>query len=98
MPLNLNVPQFEFYSMEKQFRAFVGGYRSGKTFLGCVRICILALSYPGIKVGYFAPTYPQIRDIFYSTIEDVAELFGMTVETKQSTHQVRIFCPYLPTD
>lgn len=88
--VSLNIPQFEFYSMEKQFRAFVGGYRSGKTYLGCVRLCILALSYPGIKLGYFAPTYPQIRDIFYSTIADVAELFGMTVSIKVSTNEVTL--------
>ena len=88
--VSLNIPQFEFYSMDKQFRAFVGGYRSGKTYLGCVRLCILALSYPGIKLGYFAPTYPQIRDIFYSTIEDVAELFGMKVSVKVSTNEVTL--------
>lgn len=88
--INLNVPQFEFYQMDKQFRAFVGGYRSGKTYLGCVRLCILALSYPGIKLGYFAPTYPQIRDIFYSTIEDVAALFGMGVSIKISTNEVTL--------
>lgn len=90
MPLNLNIPQFEFYSMKKQFRAFVGGYRSGKTFLGCVRLCILSLQYPGIKLGYFAPTYPQISDIFYSTIEDVAEMFGMVADTKVSTKEVTL--------
>ena len=88
--VSLNIPQYEFYSMDKQFRAFVGGYRSGKTYLGCVRLCILALSYPGIKLGYFAPTYPQIRDIFYSTIEDVAELFGMKVSVKVSTNEVTL--------
>jgi hypothetical protein len=88
--VSLNIPQYEFYSMEKQFRAFVGGYRSGKTYLGCVRLCILALSYPGIKLGYFAPTYPQIRDIFYSTIEEVAELFGMKVSVKVSTNEVTL--------
>ena len=76
--------------MEKQFRAFVGGYRSGKTFLGCVRLCILSLQYPGIKLGYFAPTYPQISDIFYSTIEDVAEMFGMVADIKVSTKEVTL--------
>jgi len=91
MPLNLNIPQFKFYSMDKPFRAFVAGYRGGKTFLGCVRLCVLALEYPGIKLGYFAPTYPQIRDIFYTTISDVAELMGMTVEIKQSIHEVSLF-------
>lgn len=88
--VSLNIPQYEFYLMEKPFRAFVGGYRSGKTYLGCVRLCILALSYPGIKLGYFAPTYPQIRDIFYSTIEDVACLFGMDVSVKISTNEVTL--------
>lgn len=88
--VSLNIPQFEFYSMDKQFRAFVGGYRSGKTYLGCVRLCILALSYPGIKLGYFAPTYPQISDIFYATIEDVAAMFGMTADVKVSTKEVTL--------
>lgn len=88
--LNLNIPQFQFYSMDKQFRAFVGGYRSGKTYLGCFRLCILALSYPGIKLGYFAPTYPMISDIFYSTIEDVADIFGIDVDIKTSTKEVTL--------
>jgi len=90
MLLKLNEPQHDFYSMQKQFRAFVGGYRSGKTFLGCVRVCALALEYPGIKLGYFAPTYPQIADIFYTTIEDVAELFGMEASVKVSLKEVTL--------
>jgi len=77
--------------MDKPFRAFVGGYRSGKTFLGCVRLCVLALQYPGVRLGYFAPTYPQIRDIFYATISEVAELMGMTAEVKVSTNEVTLF-------
>ena len=86
--INLNIPQYSFYSLDRQFRAFVGGYRSGKTFLGCVRLCSLALSYPNIKLGYFAPTYPLISDIFYPTIEEVAESFGMTVEVIISRKEV----------
>lgn len=91
MPLNLNIPQYEFYSMRKAFCAFVGGYRSGKTFVGCVKLCILALEYPGIRLGYFAPTYPQIRDIFYTTIVEVAELMGMVATIKQSTNEVSLY-------
>ncbi len=88
--LSLNYPQHEFYSMDKPFRAFVGGYRSGKTFLGCVRLCILALEYPSIRLGYFAPTYPQVRDIFYETISDVAELMGMEVDIKTTDKEVTL--------
>lgn len=77
--------------MNKPFRAFVAGYRGGKTFLGCVRLCTLALEYPGIRLGYFAPSYPQIRDIFYTTIADVAELLGMTVDIKTSNNEVSLY-------
>ena len=68
MPLNLNHPQAEFMSTSTPFSGFVGGYRSGKTFIGCVKLWNLAAAHPGIKLGYFAPTYPQVRDIFYDTI------------------------------
>ncbi|MDB4261453.1 terminase large subunit [bacterium] len=91
MPLKLNLPQNDFYHMDKPFRAFVAGYRGGKTFLGCVRLCTLALEYPGIRLGYFAPTYPQIRDIFYTTIADVAELLDMTVDIKTSNNEVSLY-------
>ena len=73
MPLCLNNPQANFLSARKKFNAFVGGYRSGKTFVGCVRQWMLALNYPGIKLGYFAPTYPMIQDIFDTTIAEVGE-------------------------
>jgi hypothetical protein len=86
--LKLNKPQFEFISHPKKFSAFVGGYRSGKTFVGCVRMCINALEHPGIPQGYFAPTYPQITDIFYDTIPAVAEAFGLLADVVASNKRV----------
>lgn len=74
--IKLNIPQAEFINVKEPFRGYVGGYRAGKTFIGCVRLWMLASMHPQIKLGYFAPTYPHIRDIFYSTIEEVAELFS----------------------
>lgn len=86
--LKLNKPQFEFISHPKKFSAFVGGYRSGKTFVGCVRMCINALEHPGIPQGYFAPTYPQIADIFYDTMPVVAEAFGLFADVVPSKKRV----------
>jgi hypothetical protein len=94
--IELNLPQSEFINTKEPFRGYVGGYRAGKTFVGCVRLWMLAAGYPDIKLGYFAPTYPHIRDIFYSTIEEVAELFcdhaGMScaVEINKSEHTVKL--------
>jgi len=96
MPLNLNHPQAEFINKKEPFNGFVGGYRSGKTFIGCVRLWMIAAGHPGIKLGYFAPTYPQIRDIFYDTIEEVAEEFSdhagalCTVDINKSEHTVKL--------
>lgn len=88
---SVNVPQGDFLALPHRFRAFVAGFGSGKTFLGCIALCVAADSFPGIPQGYFAPTYPQIRDIFYPTIEEVAELFGMTVKINESKHTVRLY-------
>ena len=94
MPLCLNNPQADFLSARKKFNAFVGGYRSGKTFVGCVRQWMLALNYPGIKLGYFAPTYPMIQDIFYTTIAEVGEALSdevgadLTVDINVSRKEV----------
>lgn len=88
--LTLNKPQFEFISHPKKFSAFVGGYRSGKTFVGCVRLCINALEHPRIPQGYFAPTYPHIADIFYDTIPVVAEAFGLTADIVPSNKRVHL--------
>ncbi|WP_338579318.1 terminase large subunit domain-containing protein [Pseudomonas sp. ML2-2023-6] len=86
--LKLNKPQYEFIKHPKKFSAFVGGYRSGKTFVGCVRLCINALENPGIPQGYFAPTYPQIADIFYDTMPVVAEAFGLFADIVASKKRV----------
>ena len=94
MPLCLNEPQDRFLNASRKFNAFVGGYRSGKTFIGCVKLWCLAMNYPGIKLGYFAPTYPMIQDIFYATIAEVGEALSdevgaeLTVDINVSRKEV----------
>lgn len=87
----LNVPQAEFLQMPHKFRAYVAGFGSGKTWVGCTSICEHFWKWPGINQGYFAPTYPQIRDIFYPTIEEVAEVMGLRVKINQGNHEVHVY-------
>lgn len=77
--------------MPQKFRAFIGGFGSSKTFTGCMAMCQHFWEHPGVNQGYFSPTYPQIRDIFYPTIEEVAFHFGLTVEIKQGNHEVSFY-------
>ena len=86
----LNVPQAEFLQMPHKFRAYVAGFGSGKTWVGCTSICEHFWRWPSINQGYFAPTYPQIRDIFYPTIEEVAEVMGLRVKINQGNHEVHV--------
>ena len=85
------IPQAKFLSMPQKFRAFVSGYGGAKTYTGCMAICNHFWEYPGIDQGYFAPTYSHIRDIFYPTIEEVAEKMGMSVSIKEGNKEVHFY-------
>lgn len=87
----LNVPQANFLRLPHKFRGFVAGFGSGKTWVGCAALCKHMWEWPRINAGYFAPTYPQIRDIFFPTIEEVAFDWGLRVKTKESDKEVDFY-------
>ena len=87
----LNVPQAKFLALPHKFRAFVAGYGSGKTWVGGGALCKHALEWPRINAGYFAPTYPHIRDIFFPTIEEVADDWGLSVDIKEGNKEVHVY-------
>lgn len=87
----LNRPQGEFLALDQKFRAYVAGFGSGKTWVGCAGIGAHAWEHPRINMGYFAPTYPQIRDIFYPTIEEVAHVLGLRAEVREANREVHLY-------
>jgi hypothetical protein len=86
-----NLPQCEFLALPHKNRAFVGGFGSGKTWVGCMATCAHHLIHPRVMTGYFAPTYPLIKDIFYPTIDEVAYEFGMTTQTRLADKEVHFY-------
>lgn len=88
---SLNVPQSQFLAMDQKFRAYVAGFGSGKTWVGCGGLMQHFWEFPRINAGYFAPTYPQIRDIFYPTIEEVAFDWGLRVKINESNKEVHVY-------
>lgn len=87
----LNVPQASFLALPHKFRAFVAGFGSGKTWVGCCGLSQHMWSWPRVNAGYFAPTYSQIRDIFYPTMEEVAHEWGLKVLVNQANHEVHVY-------
>jgi hypothetical protein len=86
-----NAPQCEFLALPNKNRGFVGGFGSGKTWVGCMALCTHHLEFPRVNAGYFAPTYPMIRDIFYPTIEEVTFDFGMKVKVNESNKEAHFY-------
>jgi hypothetical protein len=87
----LNRPQAKFLSLDRKYRAFVAGFGSGKTFVGSAGLCQHAWEWPKITSGYFAPTYAQIRDIFYPTIEEVAHDWGLRTDIHETNKEVHLY-------
>lgn len=87
----LNKPQAAFLALDRKYKAFVAGFGSGKTWTGCAELCKFAWEWPGVNSGYFAPTYPLIRDIFFPTMEEVADDWGLQVEINESNKEVHLY-------
>lgn len=87
----LNKPQARFLALDRKFRAFVAGFGSGKTWVGSSALCQHAWEWPKVNSGYFAPTYAQIRDIFYPTVEEVAYEWGLKTSIHESNKEVHLY-------
>lgn len=88
----MNGPQTRFLSLGTKYRAFVGGFGSGKTWTISAALCKHGYEHPRVPSGYFAPTYGHIRDIFYPTIEEVAEQWGLTAQIHETKHEITLRC------
>ena len=87
----LNKPQAQFLELPHKYRAFVAGFGSGKTWVGCAAACKHSWEWPRVNSGYFAPTFGHIRDIFYPTIEEVAFDWGLKVKVRQNNKEVDVY-------
>lgn len=90
--LTLSRPQHIFLNeLNTKFRAYIGGLGSGKTFVGCLDLLLFANEHTNTVQGYFGPTYPSIRDIFYPTFTEAAQLLGLDVDIQLSNKEVDIY-------
>lgn len=92
MALELSAPQDIFLNkLGTKYRAYVGGFGSGKTYIGCLDLCIFASQHPKTVQGYFGPTFGSIRDIFYPTMSEAAESMGFRADVNTSNKEVHLY-------
>ena len=90
--LTLSAPQGVFLNdLDTKFKAYVGGFGSGKTFVGCLDLATFAGRNPGTTQGYFAPTYRDIRDTFWPTMDEAASMMGFTTKIKKADKEVDLY-------
>ena len=90
--LSLSAPQDIYLNgLNTKFRAYVGGFGSGKTYVGCLDLLTFFSQHPKVTQGYFGPTYPSIRDIFYPTFEEAAEALGFRVMFKLGDKEADVY-------
>lgn len=93
-PIQLSTPQGIFLNgLNTKFRAYVGGFGCGKTYVGSLDLSIFAAQNPSSRIkpvvqGYFAPTYRDIQDTFWPTLDEAAFNLGFTIKTRKADKEV----------
>ena len=90
--LRVSAPQGIFLSqLDTKFRAYVGGFGSGKTFVGALDLGLFAGQHPKTVQGYFAPTYRDIRDTFWPTMDEAAHLLGYSTKIRKADKEIDLY-------
>lgn len=88
----LSAPQDIFLNkLNTKNTAYVGGFGSGKTFVACLKILIHIAKFPKNIWGFWGPSYPSIRDVFYPTFEEAADLMGFRVKINKSDKEIHVY-------
>lgn len=88
MEFKANYSQKKFLNLKQKYRALVAGFGAGKTFGGCVSQLLHYHQHPQVRQGYFGCTYPEIRDVFYPTMEEAAHMFGLQVKINEGNKEI----------
>lgn len=73
--------QMEYIQSQAVHTAIVGGYGSGKSFVGIAKNVEMKLAMPNVPVGYYLPNYGLIRDMAF-------EKFTQYLEKRKIPHKL----------
>lgn len=75
--VNVLIHQARFIESEAKHTALIGGYGSGKTQGGILKVISKKMKYPGIPVAYYMPTYGLIEDVAFERFEGLFNDYGI---------------------
>jgi len=84
--------QKRFHHSKAKFKAYVGGYGSGKTFAGCHEAILLSYLNPGLTGMMLAPTYGMLEDATLPTFREILD--GANIKYKFRKSEGRLSLPW----
>lgn len=78
------IHQAKFIESNAKHTALIGGYGSGKTQGGILKVISKKMQYPKIPVAYYMPTYGLIEDVAFERFEQMFDDFGITYNLNRS--------------
>jgi phage terminase large subunit len=88
----LHPTQKEFIKSKLLHSGIVGGYQSGKSVAGAVKVITKLLQDPGVPIAYYLPTYGLIDDMLIPKFTKLFE--DIEVKFKQHKQESKIITPY----
>tara|TARA_R110000824_G_scaffold98307_1_gene234581 strand:+ start:2220 stop:3491 length:1272 start_codon:yes stop_codon:yes gene_type:complete len=68
----------------------VAGFGAGKSYAGTLKTLIKKMLYPSVKVAYYLPTYPHIRDIAFEKFPEMCEELGLQYQLHRTDKELNI--------
>ena len=82
--------QKQFIKSEAPTTGLIAGFGSGKSYAGTLKTIIKKLQYPSVKVAYYLPNYPLIRDIAFDKFPQLCEQLGLYYQLNKSDKELTI--------
>lgn len=82
--------QKDFINSINPTTGLVAGFGAGKSYAGTLKTIIKKLQYPTIKVAYYLPNYPLIRDIAFEKFPEMCNDLGLHYQLNKSDKELII--------
>ena len=68
----------------------IAGFGAGKSYAGTLKTIIKKMMYPSVKVAYYLPNYPLIRDIAFEKFPEMCNDLGLHYQLNKSDKELII--------
>jgi phage terminase large subunit len=93
MQLNISTlkHQRDFIKSTAKHTALVGGYGSGKSYVGVSKTIFKKITFPGIDVAYYLPTYGLINDVALPKFVDQLQKYQIKYTINRSENRIKTY-------